>query len=296
MNYDTLAEIALQLYIDGRGAGGERLSTRMPHYGCRIDFRSKLRIVIPTSLRHRSYMLKLHGSISWQHCTVCDHLQLYLPRYAHGIMKHYYGNVFRVEKSGGEQWMPSIPDCTRCRERDQPVHGDEGPSVLPIIVAPTYNKNIRNNHLRRVWHQAEQVLREANHIYFIGYSLPENDVHVAYMLMRSALQAFPSKLKVTVVIKRGNGSPQCGVRPDLKRVDPTYWRYRALFGEGMEWHECGCAGWVRGARGTCAAPSRPQRGPRPASPDDDGPVLVRALRPSVAARAKLKAGNGLRTL
>jgi hypothetical protein len=57
--------------------------------------------------------------------------------------------------------------------------------LQPLLIAPTHLRDYRNPHLAQVWYEAEQVLREASRVVFIGYSLPEDDVEVIYLLRRS---------------------------------------------------------------------------------------------------------------
>jgi hypothetical protein len=82
--------------------------------------------------------------------------------------------------------------------------------------------------------QAERVLREAGRVVFIGYSLPEDDVEVIYMLKRSMAHLSPGQ--ITVV----------GYDPTMPLVDanPVGRRYRTLFGDGIDWHPEGLDAWL----------------------------------------------------
>lgn len=53
-----------------------------------------------------------------------------------------------------------------------------------VIVPPTYFKEYSNYFLNQVWHQAEQGLREAEKTFFCGYSIPDADMHIKYLLKR----------------------------------------------------------------------------------------------------------------
>ncbi|MBC8278431.1 MAG: hypothetical protein H8E46_09380 [FCB group bacterium] len=63
------------------------------------------------------------------------------------------------------------------------IHG----TLKPLnIVAPTWNKT-QNEKLRKVWKMAFFSLREATQIRFIGYSLPESDNHIKYLLINGIM-------------------------------------------------------------------------------------------------------------
>jgi hypothetical protein len=53
---------------------------------------------------------------------------------------------------------------------------------LPIIVPPTWNKT-SNKHMQSVWSLAHSILSDSEKIVFIGYSLPETDLYVKYLLI-----------------------------------------------------------------------------------------------------------------
>lgn len=67
-----------------------------------------------------------------------------------------------------------------------------GESVVPLaklhgsvdtgsIIAPTWNKAV-SKEMESTWQQAHKSLEEANQIRFIGYSLPEADAYIRYLL------------------------------------------------------------------------------------------------------------------
>jgi hypothetical protein len=56
--------------------------------------------------------------------------------------------------------------------------------VRPVMITPTQKKDYRSPHVARVWYEAERLLRQANQGVFIGYSMPEDDVEVVYLLKR----------------------------------------------------------------------------------------------------------------
>jgi hypothetical protein len=106
--------------------------------------------------------------------------------------------------------------------------------VRPILITPTHRKDYRNPHIARIWHRAERTLREADHVVFVGYSLPDDDIEVIYLLKRGIIK--PSR-RVTVVEYDGEDR-----EPEK---NPTYMRYRSLFGD-VDWRNKGFADYVDG--------------------------------------------------
>jgi hypothetical protein len=91
---------------------------------------------------------------------------------------------------------------------DQYAHKSQCPEcktrLRPILITPTHRKDYRNPHLARVWYEAERALQRANRVIFVGYSLPDDDVEVIYLLERSLGMPNPTPLapqQITVIEK-----------------------------------------------------------------------------------------------
>jgi len=105
-------------------------------------------------------------------------------------------------------------------------------------------KDYRNPHLAQVWYEAQHMLRESGRAIFIGYSLPDDDVEVIYLLKRGLAQITDPK-KITVV-------EYCAGNPLIPLQDhPAGRRYRALFGE-VDWFAGGLDAWLASAPGPLA--------------------------------------------
>lgn len=102
-------------------------------------------------------LYKIHGSLNWLYCPICSSLTL----------TPYEGGVLRILNNQDEA------TCLNCNEY-----------TIPIIVPPTYFKNMSNIYLSSVWNKAEASLRKADVIIFCGYSFPDADIHIKYMLKR----------------------------------------------------------------------------------------------------------------
>jgi len=78
-------------------------------------------------------------------------------------------------------------------------------------------------------------LREADRAIIVGYSLPEDDVNVIYLLKRGLSQL---DTRMTTIVES-----------DLKRqkIDehPVGLRYRSLFGDGLDWRTEGLEAWLQ---------------------------------------------------
>lgn len=102
-------------------------------------------------------LYKVHGSLNWLYCNTCNTVTL-TPK-EKGIIRLI--TDFRE---------CSCPSCESV--------------IVPIIVPPTYFKDMSNVFLSTVWHRAEQALRKVDHLVFCGYSFPDADIHIKYLVKR----------------------------------------------------------------------------------------------------------------
>lgn len=73
-----------------------------------------------------------------------------------------------------------------------------------IIIPPTWNKTMRQK-IKPEWQLAYNLLKEANHIRIIGYSLPETDSYVKYLLRVASINAEHLK-SIDVICLDNDGS------------------------------------------------------------------------------------------
>ena len=57
------------------------------------------------------------------------------------------------------------------------------------IIPPTWSKNLEKRKILEAWKTAYRLLSEAEHIRIIGYSLPETDINIRYLLKSSILKS-----------------------------------------------------------------------------------------------------------
>ena len=109
--------------------------------------------------------------------------------------------------------------------------------VEPVLITPTQLKDYRNPHVAKVWTLAETALREADRAIIIGYSLPDDDLDVIYLLKRGLGQlANRAPGNITVVEKASEVATQAIGKHPVGR------RYRSIFGPNIDWRTDGFEG------------------------------------------------------
>jgi hypothetical protein len=100
-------------------------------------------------------LFKLHGSLNWLYCPSCISLTI----------------------------TPKVKSVSTIADR--PIKCQDCDSQMtPIIIPPTFFKVMSNYFLQEIWRKAETALLNIDRIIFCGYSFPDADVHVKYMLKR----------------------------------------------------------------------------------------------------------------
>lgn len=120
----------------------------------------------------RIALFKPHGSLNWLFCPTCNELE---------ITPKEKGVVTRL-----------ISDFSRatCLECDS--------VYIPLIVPPSFYKDLNNVFLSSIWKQTDNALRKADHIVFCGYSFPDADIHIKYLLKRAQTNR-KTRLTFTVI-------------------------------------------------------------------------------------------------
>ncbi len=104
-----------------------------------------------------------------------------------------------------------------------------GEVTVPIIVPPTYFKNMSNVFLSTVWNKSEMAIRDSDVIVFCGYSFPEADMHIKYLLKRVQTSRKKDNLKVIVV--NNHSKKRRSIREKEKN------RYERFLGKGVVYTE-----------------------------------------------------------
>jgi NAD-dependent SIR2 family protein deacetylase len=208
-NYDLIVDTAMMYLSEFRLGDGA-----LPAYHCAIstDF-------YRNETSHFGTLLKLHGSLNWLYCRTCHRLEI-----GASDSRKYLKVLGRLVGPSLEQsYRTDSGACPTCQSK-----------LRPLLIAPTHLKNYRNPHLAQVWYEAERVLREAERVIFIGYSLPEDDVEVIYLLKRSMAHLLPGQI---TVVEYDSTLPKLAAHAVGRR-------YRTLFGDGIDWHPEGMDMWL----------------------------------------------------
>ena len=166
-------------------------------------------------------LLKLHGSVNWLFCQTCKRLELGATESTRFL------SIF--QKVAGPDLRSSFTadgaPCPVCQQQ-----------LLPLLIAPSHLKDYRNPHLSQVWYEAQRLLRQADRVIFVGYSLPDDDVEVIYLVKRG-LAHITNPKQITVI-------EYCAKNPNIALgAHPVGRRYRTLFGD-VDWYAGGLDSWL----------------------------------------------------
>lgn len=112
-------------------------------------------------------LLKLHGSLNWVLCPVCNTVtfwdigkELAEVQFSRTEIEDFGRSEFKLSKVFDKQHKYK---CSHSGPAD------------PFIVPPTYNKRGAHQSIEFVWRAAARELADAENIYVIGFSLPATD-------------------------------------------------------------------------------------------------------------------------
>lgn len=114
-------------------------------------------------------LLKVHGSLNWLYCPTCNHMEL-TPK----------------EKSAVEAFHKA-KKCKSCKT-----------PMKPVVIPPTFYKDMSNPFIQEIFLKTDKVLRDAERIFICGYSFPDADMHIKYLLKRA--EKFRNKTSEIYVI------------------------------------------------------------------------------------------------
>lgn len=145
----------------------------------------------------RPKLFKLHGSLNWLYCPRCTLLYIYVEN-----VKAHQGHPSGTVKRKGKTWQ-----C-ECKA-----------GLDAVLVTPTFVKSYRNRHLLNIWSSAQRALAASDRWVFVGYSLPDDDIHIKTLLLKAKRMRFDAgkSVRVAVVTERS--------KPEIE------FRFRRLFGD-----------------------------------------------------------------
>lgn len=214
LNYDIIIDNAMVAHSD-----------RLPDYGC--DISTDRYQMQP----HFGTLLKIHGSLNWSYCPGCNRLDLGVAE--SGRTYKMLDELYQVNPLEARYSCHGFP-CPQCRT-----------FVEPVLITPTQLKDYRNPHVAKVWTLAEQALRKAERAIIVGYSLPDDDLDVIYLLKRGLGQlANHAPENIRVVEKADDLACQTLAKHPVGR------RYRSIFGPNIDWRTDGFEGLLAALEGT----------------------------------------------
>jgi hypothetical protein len=194
-NYDILIDNAL---------------TEEPERGFDLDYGLEFRNFDPSfhgdnhwrrpNLENCVQLFKPHGSLNWLFCPTCNELE---------ITPKEKGVVTRLISDFAKK------GCFRC-----------GGFFSPLIVPPTFYKDLNNVFLSTIWNRTDIAVQKVKHVVFCGYSFPDADIHIKYLLKRAQTNR-DGDLTFTVI----NHYP--GKDADL--VSQEKYRYERFLGTGVNY-------------------------------------------------------------
>jgi SIR2-like protein len=153
------------------------------------------------ALDKRVQLFKPHGSLNWLFCPTCNDLEI-TPAEKGVVTRLLVSNFARA----------SCPHC-------QSVYA-------PLIVPPTFYKDLNNTFLSAIWNRTDVALRKVKHIVFCGYSFPDADIHIKYLLKRAQTNRNDT-LKFTVINHYDQKDP--------KVVEEEKYRYARFLGDKVNY-------------------------------------------------------------
>ena len=121
---------------------------------------------------HSVNLFKPHGSLNWLYCPTCNTIEI-TPK-EKGVVTRLISDFQQAS-------------CAECES-----------VFMPLIVPPTFYKDLNNVFLSSIWNKSENMLRKVKHIIFCGYSFPDADIHIKYLLKRAQVNRNDT-LKFTVI-------------------------------------------------------------------------------------------------
>jgi hypothetical protein len=134
-------------------------------------------------------LFKPHGSLNWLFCPTCNELE---------ITPKEKGVVTRLISEYADR---KCPEC--------------GTVFSPMIVPPTFYKDLTNVFLSSIWNRTDVSLRKVKHIVFCGYSFLDADIHIKYLLKRAQTNR-DTPLTITVINHRAGKDPKISEQEKLR--------------------------------------------------------------------------------
>jgi hypothetical protein len=113
--------------------------------------------------------LKLHGAMNWLICKNCHR------------MFYSFSEYIAIR----EFFEDDPPECPFCKENYHLIGNNNQVKLKSELITPTLLKDLSNVTFRNIWKNAFVELSEADKVVFIGYSLPQADFELRYMIKKA---------------------------------------------------------------------------------------------------------------
>jgi NAD-dependent SIR2 family protein deacetylase len=166
--------------------------------------------LVTSKSRKTIKLIKIHGSINWFRCLNCGKINI--------VNSENCGNYLFDDKSQ--------ETCKSCR-----ITKNADFLLQSQIITPTMMKSLNSQLYTNLWSSARETLLKADHVYFVGYSLPIADFDFRYLLH----QSISDKAKIDVILYHDD-DPKQTKKTNLKDLLPEK-RYHDLFAKNqIEFH------------------------------------------------------------
>lgn len=129
---------------------------------------------------------KMHGSSNWAYCKNCKSLFYQLDKKLSLHKKvGLFVQDFKLFKDSFPEEHPEA--CAQINEQDDscPICSS---NLTTHIATFSYRKSLRTAAYSAIWHEAENLLSEADKWVFIGYSLPEADYELKHLIKSAEIR------------------------------------------------------------------------------------------------------------
>jgi len=120
-------------------------------------------------------LIKIHGSLNWKYCNCCN--QVLLTPLDKGI-------DLGISKADWQGRLPDDSDDICARISNARCSRDEN-EFQTMLVPPSHLKDLSHPINSRLFIESAEEIRRARKVVFIGYSLPEADIHMKAILKKS---------------------------------------------------------------------------------------------------------------
>jgi hypothetical protein len=157
-------------------------------------------VVYPRPNKASFGVYKLHGSLNWLRCDLCDNIYVN-PVGAIAYLSFLLGDEVERRKRG-DPWLEHLEDsgANKCHCGYRPLRH--------VIVAPSFVRAVRDVILLEIWRNALEALRQAEEWIIIGYSIPPEDVAIRSMLLRAYRGRDTGQRPRVTVIQREKKEPE----------------------------------------------------------------------------------------